>query len=333
MSKKVILTIVGIVLIIFLSIFFYNSYQFENISDQPYSLSREIKDSYKHISVFDEVLYFVEGEELVAIDIENKEIFSKKIGKNLQNIIYDKYIYLVYEKQIDLLNRRSGKLIRTVSVDEKIDHFEKNESNMIAYFKKSINIYDLKLIDVEKLTFDSEPVTFSQNASKKSLAFIESNQGRLSSTYRVYDKDEIIYEISSQDEVFMETGFFNDNLHFALTNRYLYLFDNSKLINKVMVFSPRAISFENQEIALVDDRQLRIFDSNLTELSQINLSFYADNIAARANSMVLIGEGKLSVYENSNVMESDIKNAKLYVINDSGVYIIFSDKVEKVKAY
>ena len=49
--------------------------------------------------------------------------------------------------------------------------------------------------------------------------------------------------------------------------------------------------------------------------------------------MVLIGEGKLSVYENSNVMESDIKNAKLYVINDSGVYIIFSDKVEKVKAY
>lgn len=336
MKKSSILKILGVVAILIIGFLIYRDYQFNTVSTDPFSMNIAMDKSYNDVSVVGDVLYYRDKQTLYGIkkkEDTNEVIFSKELEAGIKTIIYDKYIYVVSPNSVELLNRKNGKTNRVIENLDSLTFAEKHGDNIIGYADKSAYIWSLDLKNEKKLSFDQTPAKVRKEGNLYSVILVNSDAGIIKSRYQVFENDKMIYDISSVDEVFLYSDFIGANKHIVATNRYIYLFEMNVLVKKTLVKNPIAFDSQNGMIAVLDYKSLKVYNSDLALQDNLNINFEVDKIKFRENSITIIGDRNVGVYENKNLLEMPIGEYQGIAINDFGTYIIFENRVEKVKSY
>lgn len=336
MKKNTIFRILGLIVIGVIAVLVYRDYKFNNISSDPFNMNIAINKDYKDISVIGEVLYYRDKNTLYGVYEKkdgNEVLFSRDLGDDVQNIIYDKYIYIVRSNGIELLKRNNGKTERVLENIENLSFAEKHGNYIFGYTDKRAYVWSLDLKNENKMLFDQTPAKFRKQDDLYSAILIGSNAGTMKTRYQVFENDTNIYDIASVDEAFLYSDFIDVNKHIVVTNRYVYLFEKDRLIKKVFITNPIAIDSGYGKIAVVDYNSLKVFNNNLELEDNITINFEVDKVKIRNNSITVIGDRNIGVYENKNLVEMSIGEYQSIAINDFGTYIIFDNRIEKVKSY
>ncbi|MDO5026796.1 MAG: hypothetical protein Q4E50_03070 [Tissierellia bacterium] len=312
----------------------YNLIRLNRVDSKEFSMEIKVSDSLKHMGVFDGVFYGLEGNKLRGVDKDKGLVFEKHLGLGINDIVYDKFIYVSQEDGlIRAFDRFDGTLFAKLDLGEKVYNLDLVDKKLLAYGRDKVFVMDMYLKDMTVESFDYRPVKYEFSDHDQALIFLDRELGGLKSRFEIYREGKKTYYISSVDELFMYTSFLSDKSNVLLTNSYLYLINNGKLIRKTFILNPRAIDVKNDKIALVDDESLKIFDKDLKLLEEVNLSFKADNIMIVRDKILLVGNNFMASYEDNNLIKTDVANMKSYFLEKDGIYVVMPNRIEKVKAY
>lgn len=334
MKKKVLIWTLVVLLVVTGFYYIYELVNLNQVKSEDVSIKKKIEDTDEHIGVFDKTLYSVNKNRLLASDSMGQEVFVKNLGLNFVDIIYDKYIYVAQnDGLIRALDRENGDEIRKIDLNKKLYDIELVDGKLIAYSDKSINKLSLYLKNELEKKFEHRPVKYREQKEKSAVIFLDRELGGMKSRFAIYNKDEEIYYISSVDELFMHEAFLSDGSSLVLTNSYLYKIKDSKVVKKTFLMNPRSIDIQKGKIALIDFEKLKIYDDNLELTKEVKLGFKANKLSIYENSILIAGENTVASFENDNLIKTDVQAMKGTYVDKFGMYAIFGDRVEKVKAY
>lgn len=332
--KKKIITGVVLLALILAAIFAINYYRQNNINREDFLLpGNYLSQGRDNQGVFDATLYFTESGDLKAIDSEGQSKFDVKLDQGFKKILYGKNIYISYDKKIQALNRLNGKLIKEVEFEKEILNIELIDNQVYAYIEDGYVFLGERLNKFDLYTYDGQPTAMSQQGSKRAVNLLESIRGNINSRIVITDSDREVFNINSAEEIFLYNRVLSNGKVFLVSNRYIYLIKESSIENKVFIKNPKAIDFKDDQIQVLDFDSLRRFDSNLDEIDSVTIEDDIEQIKILDTSTVAYSASKIYVYQNGNVMNTDIQaNHKIYQ-DQYGVYLFTNDRVERVKAY
>lgn len=330
-------TIIRLVLLIALAIaayFGYTYYEHNKVDSENFKLNKEIKPSYKDIGVFDGVLYFRDNNVLTAIDGQSNLLFEKDLDEGILKVIYDKYIYLVYEDgNIQIINRKNGEVKGKKELESEIKFAEIRDKRLICYHDRGVSDLDLNLKNLATSKYEYRPVKYFSKENTSSAIFLDRDVNVLKSRYEIRQDDKESFYISSIDEAFLFNYDLGQNRQILMSSSHIYLIEDNSIKAKKLLVSPKSIAIRNNKIAVVDDSQLYIYDDKLNIIDEVKLGFTGQKVAIFENSIVIIGDKVVSSYEEGNLIKNQVENIMNYYIDDYGVYAIFEDRVERIKAY
>ena len=334
MKKKLVFSIIIAIFVSFALYYGYNLIKLNSVDVGEFSMEINLGDDAKHVGVFDGTLFYVKENKLIANSQKKGVLFEKNLGLAISDVVYDKYIYVGQKDGlIRAFDRFDGSLIRKINLGMEVFHMEILEDKLICYGGKKLCIVDLDLKDKVEKTFDNRPVKYSSDSFLESIIFLDREVEGLKSSFRIFKDGKEIYYISSVDELFMYSNFLLDGKCIVLTNSYLYLIENSKLVKKVFLLNPRAIDIKDSKIAVADDDTMKIYDDDLRLLEEVSLSFKADDLMFVKDKILLTGKNVIASFEDQNLIKTDVTDMKSYLLEKDGVYVIMPNRVEKVKAY
>ncbi|EHR36270.1 hypothetical protein ACWOAQ_05640 [Helcococcus kunzii] len=333
-KRKINLNAFRILLIAILALvlfFVIKIYQFNNLDSKVETFNVDFTKETNNIGVLNNKYYKIDNG-VFSANTENGEQFKINV-LDINKVIYDKYIYLVENSgRIRLLNRNDGKELKKVKLDKSIESIEKNGDNLIVYHPDKVSVLSDKLEKVNEVSDLRNPIKYDFTDTKEAILEMDLSDGVVSSIFTVKNNDNTQFSISSSNEVFLFTKIIDDNT-IMVSNSYIYLINGNSVVKKILLKDISAIDFNYEQLAVVDDKQLIIFDKNLEEIDKKTIGVDADKLSIRKNSIVAIGNEKLFVYENGNVIDADIGGVVNWFENDQVFYTIFLDKIVKVNAY
>lgn len=323
-----VLLIVILALVLF---FVIKIYQFNNLASNVEMFNVDFTKETNNIGVLNNKYYKIENDVFSAHN-ENGEEFKVKV-LDINKVIYDKYIYLIENSgRIRLLNRGNGKELKRIKLDKRIENVEKRDDNLIVYQPDQITVLNKKLETFSTIKNLKNPVMYDFTKTKEAILEMDLNDGVISSIFTVKNNDNTQFSISSSNEVFLFTKIIDDNT-IMISNSYIYLINGNSIVKKIILRDISAIDFNYDKLAVVDNKELKIFDNKLNEIDKKEIGVDADKLSIRKNSIVAIGREKLFVYENGNVIDADIGGVVNWFENEQVFYTIFLDKIVKVNAY
>ena len=202
--------------------------------------------------------------------------------------------------------------------------------NILLFFRNGLALLDQSLTIKERLEGLQNPASFDQRDGK--IAFIELSlkNGKINSDFTLKTGEDK-FTLSSVSETFLFTKILADRT-ILVSNAYIYSIVDNAIVDKVHLEKVTAVDSKDDKLALVDNKKLVIFDKDLKEIDRQDLGVDIGKISMRRNSIILIADNKLIVYENKNKIEANIENAVDYYENDAAFYTIFKDKIERVNA-
>ncbi|MGF0040263.1 hypothetical protein ACQRBF_05710 [Peptoniphilaceae bacterium SGI.131] len=333
MKKKYLIYGICLIVVGVVGYFAYSWYKQNTTKSEEVTFSTNIDDKYSFVGVTDDKYYYVKDGKLSCHD-KNVHIFSKDLEDSVINIFYDKYIFIIYKNgNIVKCDRNTGKEVARLKDMVNISGAKYRDSHLVLYFKDQIGYYDEKLREVVKLQGLQAPVESSLLDKRMAVLEFKNSAGKAESVFSIYENAKKLYSISTVNEVFYYTSIVDKENTILISNRYIYLFKGEVLSDKIMLENIRAIDFYKDNLVLVDGRNLRIFDKKLKELDNEALEFDATGLSIRDSAIVVMGKDRVSVYENNNIINEEIKNVISYYISRQGVYVILKNKIEKIKAY
>lgn len=333
MKKKYLIYGICLIVVGVVGYFAYSWYKQNTTKSEEVTFSTNIDDKYSFVGVTDDKYYYVKDGKLSCHD-KNVHIFSKDLEDSVINIFYDKYIFIVYKNgNIVKCDRNTGKEVVRLKDMVNISGVKYRDSYLVLYFQDQIRYYDEKLREVVKLQGLQSPVESSLLDKKLAILEFKNLAGKAESIFSIYENSKKLYSISTVNEIFYYTSIVDKENTILISNRYIYLFKGEVLSDKIMLENIRAIDFYKDNLVLVDGRNLRIFDKNLKELDNEALEFDATGLSIRDSAIVVMGKDRVSVYENNNIINEEIKDVISYYISRQGVYVILKNKIEKIKAY
>lgn len=334
MKKRVWLIGILVIVLSFGLYYAYNLIKLNKVDTGAFSMEVKTGENQKHLGVFDGIFYSLDGNKLLARDKKKGVLFERRLGLDVEDIVYDKFVYVSRGNGlVSAYDRFDGSLFSKIDLGHQVFNLELANNKLIAYGKNKVFVMDPYLKEVTEKTYDYRPVKYIFSDDQEAVLFLDRELDGLKSRLEIYQADKKVYYISSVDELFMYTSFLSDKSNVVLTNSYLYLINDGKLIRKNFLLNPRAIDVKNDKIALVDDDNLKIFDKNLKLLEEVKLSFKADNIMIYKDKILLVGQNAIASYEDNNLIKTDVSKMKSYFIEKDGIYIVMPDLIEKVKAY
>lgn len=332
MKKRRILSIVLGIIFILILILIYFVHGSKKLNSEVNSFSIKISDKAKFIGVTDDKVYYLEDNILYSKDNE-KEIFSKVVGIDIVDIIYGRYIY-VFEKSgnISMYSRHTGELLKSKKLEKIILKAKNYENDIIVFCQNGINIITPNLENVRNFDNLKSPVNFSSVGDSYSYIEMEESKGILYSKYSVFDSGEEIFSINTSNELFVYSSMINKNESILISNKYIYKIVDGKISEKTIVFNLKSVDNFNGRYAIADGRNLKIYDKSFKLESETNLDFDVIKLSVRNNTIAIIGESQVAVYENGNIIKTNISYPKNYYISSQGVYVIFDNKIDRIKA-
>lgn len=332
MKKKSILLYsilaVLLILVIYFSVKIYKFYSIK--SDIQYIKTLDNSES-RLIGVVDNKYYRIKDNKFEAFDRNNKEIFSFK-ANNIVDIIYDRVIYLFTgDGKVFSISRYNGKEEKIIDLKMEIKKANLVDDQIVIFGRKKISILNRKLKIIKEFDKLSNPVAYTENSTQKFIE-LESINGTINSSLTIKNNDEDLYKLNATKETFLKLKDINDTL-FLLSNKYMYLIKENKIIKKKLVFNLSAIDFRNDKIAIVDNNILSILDENLELIESKPLNKEIQKISIRKNSIIMLAKDSVFVYENGNLLEEKAENWISSYAENEAYYIIFKDKIQRVNAY
>lgn len=332
--RKMNLNPIKIILLLILALvlfFVIKIYQFNNLSSNAETINVDFTEETSNIGVLNNKFYKIDNG-IFSSNSENGEEFKLKV-LDVNKVIYDKYIYIAENSgRIKMLGRNDGKQIKQIELEKKIESIEKTDDHLIVYHPDQITVLNKKLDTVSKVNDIKDPFMYDFTSNKESILEMELNDGVISSIFTVKNNDNTQFSISSSNEVFLFTKIIDDNT-IMISNSYIYLIDGNSIVKKVLLKDISAIDFAYDKLAIVDNKELVIYDKNIEEIDRKEIGVDADTVSIRKNSIVAIGNDKLFVYENGNVIDAEVSGVVDWFENDQVFYTIFLDKIVKVNAY
>lgn len=333
-KRKMNLNPIKIILLLILALvlfFVIKIYQFNNLSSNAETINVDFTEETSNIGVLNNKFYKIDNG-VFSANSENGEEFKLKV-LDVNKVIYDKYIYIAENSgRIKMLGRNDGKQIKQIELEKKIESIEKTDDHLIVYHPDQITVLNKKLDTVSKVNDIKDPFMYDFTSNKESILEMELNDGVISSIFTVKNNDNTQFSISSSNEVFLFTKIIDDNT-IMISNSYIYLIDGNSIVKKVLLKDISAIDFAYDKLAIVDNKELVIYDKNIEEIDRKEIGVDADTVSIRKNSIVAIGNDKLFVYENGNVIDAELSGVVDWFENDQVFYTIFLDKIVKVNAY
>lgn len=333
-KRKMNLNPIKIILLLILALvlfFVIKIYQFNNLSSNAETINVDFTEETSNIGVLNNKFYKIDNG-IFSSNSENGEEFKLKV-LDVNKVIYDKYIYIAENSgRIKMLGRNDGKQIKQIELEKKIESIEKTDDHLIVYHPDQITVLNKKLDTVSKVNDIKDPFMYDFTSNKESILEMELNDGVISSIFTVKNNDNTQFSISSSNEVFLFTKIIDDNT-IMISNSYIYLIDGNSIVKKVLLKDISAIDFAYDKLAIVDNKELVIYDKNIEEIDRKEIGVDADTVSIRKNSIVAIGNDKLFVYENGNVIDAEVSGVVDWFENDQVFYTIFLDKIVKVNAY
>lgn len=319
------------IILAILSVLVYKVYKFNKLSSEVEVFNTKIDKTAEFIGVVDDKYYRLEKGYFIGSD-EQKELFRIKV-LNIKNIIYDKFIYLIEGYgRIKLLDRNTGDEIKSYENIKDIQFAELKNSKIVVYTKNSIYLGDLKLNKFDEINDLLNPIKIDFNKNIKSIIEFNQDFGNIKSILIVKNSENQDFVLSSQNEIFIFTKIIGDKV-IAVSNKYIYSIKDNSIENKIFLKKINSIDANDENLVIADNGELFIYDKDLKLLDKKVLNNQVENISIRKNSIVILSNNKIKLYQNSNIIENDIPEYISYYVNSNDYYIVFPNRIEKLKAY
>lgn len=330
-NKDIILKIgFGIVIIIAL-FFLFRIYQFNTLSANVELFNTNISEDTDQIGLVDDKYYLHENGQVKGYD-QDGQLFSRQV-QNLVQAIYHKKVYLFMEDgTIEILNRNSGELDKSVKIEKNIEFAELEGNQFIIYTKDSVIIADEDLKDLQEKTGYENPVDYAFQGEGSSIVEMSLEDGQVISNFSVFNGQERSFFLSSSRETFLYTVYLNGK-NILVSNAYIYVISNGAIEDKILLEDIDAIDSTEDSLVIVDNQNLKIFDNNLDLVAEKALGQAAKKVYIRPSTIVIEGVRDLMVYQSANLISTPISGQITTVANDQAVYIVFPNRIEQVNAY
>lgn len=332
MRKKSIFIYTILVVLAILTIFFaVKSYNFLSISSNiDYFQTDEILPN-SHLGILDDNYYRVKNNYYEGFNSDNNKLFTIKV-QDIADIIYDKYIYIFHaDGKIKVIDRSSGKEIRSTDIKTNIKKAILQNDYILIFGEDKIQKLDKKLNTIESISNLKNPIAYDISNLEAYIELFHIN-GVINSVLTVKDKDNIRFQLNSTNETFINLKFINNNL-VVLSNNYLYLIKENKVHKKIFIGKLSAIDFRDNKVAMVDNQTLRIFNESLEEIDNKVLDKEVEKLSIRKNSIIMLSENSILVYENGNLLEEVANDWIDSFSGKDAYYVVFKNKIQKVNAY
>lgn len=330
-KKSILLYLIIAVLLILVIYFSVRTYRFYSIKSDIQYIKTSNNSESKLIGIVDNKYYRIKDDQFEAFNKDNKEIFSIKTN-NIVDIIYDRVIYFFSgDGKVVSISRDKGKEEKKIDLKMEIKKANLVNNQIVIFGKNKISILDRKLKIIKEVDKLTNPIAYTENKTQKFIE-LESINETINSTLTIKNNDEVLYKLNATKETFLKIEEINDSI-FLLSNKYIYLIKENKIIKKMIVLNLSAIDFRDNKIAMVDNNILNIFDENLELIESKPLNKEIQKISIRKNSIIMLAKDSIFVYEKGNLLEEKAKDwISSYAENDA-YYIIFKDKIQRVNAY
>lgn len=316
---------------ILILIFIILVYRFKKLDANEEIFRDKFSTQDEFIGVIDDKYYKIDNGKFVAKD-STGELFSIYV-LDVKQILYDNLIY-IFEKNgnIRSIDRNNGSEIKSFNLGENIEFAKFYNDDILIYSENSAYIMDKKLEILSKIEDLDNPINIDIDSEKKAIIEFKNLNNTFYSNFIYINDDEIVFELSTNTETYLFTKII-DNKVILVSSSYIYLIENNTITKKILIEDISALDFNENNLAIVNDGNLIIYDENLNEISRKDLEEDADKLYIRNSSIVIVGEKNLMVFENDNLIKTPIQNVIGSFSNSQASYIIFKDRIEKVNAY
>lgn len=331
MKKKKLWILPAILLVLALAYLGFRLIRFNRLADEVNTFDIKIEDRYTNIGVFDDKLYYLDGKILHGRKTD-QELFQKDLGSGVKSLVYDKYIYVFYEDgKILTLDRYSAKEKKSLDLGVKVARVRRDKDRFIIYSTKDVISIAKDLSDKRVRKFSERPLDYREEGNSYTCLYLSMDIDDIKSRLVAYEGEKEVFRLASVDELFMGSGYFTEKKSYGITNRSLYLIEDSSIIDRVNLAKPRAFKSDGNKLALVDNMTLKVFDTKLDIMGSVDLGFEAKQVFFIDDAIICLGDKMISSYEAGNLIKNDLVGLKGYYKGDKNIYLIFSDRVEKVK--
>lgn len=329
-DKYLIFKILALIIAIVLAYFLIKTIQFNTLSSDIEYFDVNVNPEDKFYGLIDDKYYYLRGNNFFGYD-KDKELFKIELN-DINNIIYDKYIYIIHNNgKISMINRDDAKEKKSIDIEKKIEFSRLEDNKLFIFTSDSIFIKNLKLKDFTKFEKLSNPVDIDYKGNIASIIEMKLKDGIVTSKISIQGVEDG-FNLQTNSELFINTFIIQNSTYFV-SNRYIYKIDDNKISKKIVLEEISNIDNDEDKIVVSDNGKLKIFDSNLELIDQKIINMKAIDLSIRKNSIVVLGEEFLKVYQNSNIIETPIAGQISYVSNDDAYYMIFENRIEKINAY
>lgn len=325
---KVLLVIITLILL-FIG---YRIYKFNSIGSKVEFFQMNSNENSKFIGVLSNNYYKVENDKFYAFNVNNEKLFEKE-AKEIVNIIYDKYIYLIDKNGlVQKIDRFSGKEKNQQKLEIIPTKMEYINNNLIIYSDNSITILSNKLEIKDEIKGLNSPVSFSINNNKYSVIELGFQDGKIYSKFNIINNKNKEFSLISNEEVFLKTKIIGENT-LLFSTRQIYLINGNSIIKTTPLIDISAIDISKDKIAVADSQVLRVYDFELNEIINKEVFMDVDKLSILKNTIVLLSKDKIKVLENGNLIEENIENVIDSYSKNNEFYLITNNKIQKIKAY
>lgn len=329
-DKYLIFKILALIIAIVLAYFLIKTIQFNTLSSDVEYFDVDLDPENKFYGVIDDKYYYLRDSNFVGYDKE-KNLFKIEL-KDVNNIIYDKYIYIIHNNgKISMINREDAKEKKSIDIEKEIEFSRFEDDKLYLFTKDSILIKKANLSDITIFENLSNPVDIDYKSNITSIIEMKLKEGIVNSKISIKGNEEG-FNLQTNSEIFINTFIIQNSTYFV-SNRYIYKIDDNKISKKVVLENISNIDNDNEKIVVADNGKLKIFDLNLELIDQKLLGMEAIDLSIRKNSIVILGKDSLKVYQNSNMIETPIAGNIAYSSNEDSYYLIFGNRIEKINAY
>lgn len=329
-DKYLIFKILALIIVIVLAYFLIKTIQFNTLSSDIEYFDVETSKEDKFYGVIDDKYYYLRDTNFVGHDKDN-ELFNIELN-DVNNIIYDKYIYIIHnDGKISMIDRDDAKEKKSIDIEKNIE-FSKFEDNKLFLFTlDSIIIKNAKLKDITTFEGVSNPVDIDYKGNVASIIEMILKDGLVTSKISIKGIEDG-FSLQTNSELFINTFIIQNSTYFV-SNRYIYKVDDNKISKKIVLEEISNIDNDDERIVVSDNGKLKILNPNLEVIDQKVINMEAIDLSIRKNSIVVLGEESLKVYQNSNMIETPIAGDISYASNNDAYYLIFENRIEKINAY
>lgn len=329
-DKYLIFKILALIIFIVLAYFLIKTIQFNTLSSDIEYFDVETFPEDKFYGVIDDKYYYLRDNNFIGHDKDN-ELFNIEL-KDVNNIIYDKYIYIIHNNgKISMINRYDAKEKKAIDIEKKVEFSRFEDNKLFLFTFDSIIIKNTKLKDI--ITFEnlSNPVDIDYKANIASIIEMKLKDGIVTSKISIQGIEDG-FNLQTNSELFINTFIMQNSIYFV-SNRYIYKVDDNKISKKIVLEEISNIDNDDEKIVVSDNGKLKILDSNLEVIDQKVINMKVKDLSIRKNSIVILGSEYLKVYQNSNMIETPIAGEISYASNNEAYYLIFENRIEKINAY